>query len=60
MGSTPPGGMINSVATVVTEWAPTKNYDMLSRLSVRAQAGFNVQSFIYWQLPFPLGATIVT
>lgn len=50
--------LTNAVATKVSQTAPTTIYDSTTQLAVRNFTAKDVNSYIYWSRPFPLGATI--
>lgn len=51
--------LTNAVATLVSEFSPSKNHDAVTRLILQL-SGPEYISYIYWARPFPLGATILS
>ena len=60
MGSTPPGGMTNLIATTVSETAPTLNQNASLKLGIRDFTDRDANAYLYFTRPFPLKANILS
>jgi hypothetical protein len=60
MGSTPPGGLTNLIATTVSETAPTLNQNNSLKLGIRDFTDRDANAYLYFTIPFPLKAQILS